>query len=220
MQPEALSIAFFDLDGTLVVGNTQFLLVRFLHSHKIISTAFVVGSALWFVGYKARLFKVTEGARAKGASMLRGLSAVDVAALMNEFTQEVLLRRLHGAAVAALREHRSAGDRVVVVSAALDPVVRSLSDHLGVDEWYGAPCEVSEGRYTGKLSGPTPYGGLKAEVAADVMRRWGVGPDVCWAYADHVTDLELLRSVGHAVAVNPKLGMARAAREAGWAILP
>ena len=108
----------------------------------------------------------------------------------------------------------------MVVSAALDPVVRSLCSHLGVEEWYGAPCEVGEGRYTGRLSGPTPYGGLKAEVAAEVMQRRGVGPDACWAYADHTTDLELLRSVGHAVAVNPKPGLAQAAREAGWAILP
>lgn len=213
-------MAFFDLDGTLVVGNTQLLLVRFLRSVGVVGRAFVLGSALWFGAYKAGLVKVTEEARAKGASMLRGLTVEEVEGIMARFREEVLLPRLHPPAVAALREHRAAADRIVVLSAALDPVVATLSGHLGVVHFVGAPCEVTEGRYSGRLSGPTPYGALKAEVAADFMRRWRVEADSCWAYADHTTDLALLRSVGHPVAVNPRPGLAQAAREAGWPILP
>jgi HAD superfamily hydrolase (TIGR01490 family) len=212
--------AFFDLDGTLVLGQTQVLLVRFLRGRGVISRAFVVGTALWFLAYKAGLVKVTQESRAKGAMVLRGLQVAEARALMASFADEVMMPRIHRAAVAALREHQAQGDKVLVLSAALDPVVKALCDTLGVTDHVAAPCEIVNGRYTGKLSGLTPYGALKAEVAAKMMAGWGIDPAASWAYADHTTDLPLLRSVGHPVAVHPKPGLLEAAKASGWAVLP
>jgi HAD superfamily hydrolase (TIGR01490 family) len=216
----AEGIAFFDLDGTLVVGNTQYLLVKFLRSEGVVGLPFVLGSALWFLGYKAGLLKVTEEARAKASSMLRGQTVERVAALMARFTDQQLLPRLHTATLAALQAHRDAGDRVVLLSAALEPVVRSLCGRLGVTDFVGAPCEIVDGRYSGRLDGAAPYGELKAEMAAEFMSRWSTDPAECWAYADHTTDIALLQSVGHPVAVNPKPGLEEVALQAGWPILP
>jgi len=212
--------AFFDLDGTLVIGQTQVLLVMFLRRRGIISLAFLAATGLWFLAYKAGLVKVTQETRAKGAEVLRGLEVAKARALMASFADEVMMPRIHPAAAAALREHQAKGDRVVVLSAALDPIVEALCDRLGVSEYVSAPCEIVNGRYTGRLSGPTPYGSLKAEVAAGLMTRWGVDPAACWAYADHTTDLALLRSVGHPVAVHPKPGLREAAQASGWTVLP
>jgi HAD superfamily hydrolase (TIGR01490 family) len=195
-------------------------MVKFFRSERIVGPTFVLGSALWFLGYKAGLFKVTEEARAKAASMLRGLPVEQVDALMTRFTDQELLPRLHTAALVALQAHREAGDRVVLLSAALEPVVRSLCERLGVEAFVGAPCEIADGRYSGRLSGPTPYGEIKAEVAAAFMNRWNKDPAGCWAYADHTSDIALLQAVGHPVAVNPKPGLEKAARQAGWPILP
>jgi HAD superfamily hydrolase (TIGR01490 family) len=214
------SIAFFDVDGTLVLGQTQLLLVLYLRSRKVIGLGFLLGTGLWFAAYKAKLVKATEGARAKGARALAGLERTRVDSLMSRFTEEVLMPRLHPQAIAALSEHLAQDDRVVVVSAALEPVVKALCDRLGVAEFFGARCQVEGGRYTGRLEGSMPYGDEKAKLALAFAGRWQVDPADCWAYADHETDLALLRSVGHAVAVHPKPGLLKAAQEAGWPILP
>ncbi len=214
------ALAFFDLDGTLVSGNTQALLIRFLRSARVVSRRFVAQAVLWFVGYKLGLVKVSEEERAKSASMLTGLSAKEVDRAISQFVEAQLLPRLHTGALAALREHQEAGDRVVIVSAALDPVVRWLATDLGVSDFVGAPCEVVGGIYTGRLSGLSPHGRQKAEVALDFMQRFGAHPDECWAYADHASDEALLRAVGHPVAVRPKPGLEKLARAAGWPILP
>lgn len=214
------SVAFFDLDGTLVAGQTTFLLIGFLRRVGIVSRAFLVGTALWFLGYKLGLVKVSEKSREKGAGVFRGLSETEVEALMARFTEEVLTPRFHPAATAALAEHLAEGDRVVVISAALEPVVRALCLRLGVQEYVGTPCEVVDGRYTGRLTGPSPHADEKTRVAAAYMSRWGADPEDCWAYADHGTDLGLLRSVGRPVAVNPKPSLREAAERAGWPILP
>jgi HAD superfamily hydrolase (TIGR01490 family) len=211
---------FFDLDGTLVVGQTTVLLVKFLRKAGVVSWSFLLGTGLWFLGYKVGLVKVTENAREKGAGVFRGLTEDEVEELMIRFTSEVLEPRFHPAAIAALAEHLAESDRVVVVSAALDPVVAALCRRLGVTEYVGTPCEVVEGRYTGRLTGPSPYAAKKVKVAAEYMERWGVDASDCWAYADHGTDLDLLRSVGHPVAVNPRPALREAAEQEGWPILP
>lgn len=218
-QPAPASVAVFDLDGTLVAGQTQVMLVKFLRRHGVVSQLFLLGTALWFLAYKARLVKVTEASRQKGAQMFRGLSVEEVDRLMARFTDEEMMPRLHPAAAAALAEHLAEGDRVVVVSAALDPLVKTLCARLGVRHFAGAPCEVVDGRYTGRLSGPTPYAAEKARVAGEFIADWGADPADCWAYADHDTDLPLLRSVGHPVAVRPRPGLLAEAERMGWPIL-
>jgi HAD superfamily hydrolase (TIGR01490 family) len=213
------TVAIFDLDGTLVMGQTQVLMVKFLRKERVISLPFVIGTALWFVAYKAGLVKVTQGSREKSAGLLKGLSEERVTALMDRFTAEEMVPRLHPAAAAALAEHLAEGDHVVVVSAALDPLVEALCRHLGVTEFAGARCEVVDGRYTGRLLGTVPYAAEKAAVAAGFIAEHGADPADCFAYADHDTDLDLLRSVGHPVAVNPRAGLRSEAERRGWPIL-
>lgn len=214
------AVAFFDLDGTLVVGQTTLLLVRFLRRVGVVSRAFVVGTGLWFVGYKLGLVRVTEKSREKGAGVFAGLREPEVDDLMDRFTDEDLVPRFHVAATAALAEHLAEGDHVMVISAALEPVVKALCRRLGVDYYVGTPCEVVDGSYSGRLTGPSPHAGEKVRVAAAFMERWGADPVDCWAYADHGTDLPLLRSVGHPVAVNARPLLLKAAQEQGWPIIP
>jgi len=215
----AQAVAFFDLDGTLVSGQTTLLLIKFLRRAGVVSRMFLVGTGLWFLAYKARLVKVSEGSRSKSASVLKGLETMEVETLMRRFSEEEMAPRLHRGASAALSKHLAAGDRVVVLSAALDPVVRALCERLQVPDYVGASCEVEDGSYTGRLGGIIPYGEEKARVAAGLMDRWGADPSACWAYADHETDIALLRSVGHPVAVSPKPALLEAAKGAGWSIL-
>jgi hypothetical protein len=87
--------AFFDLDGTLVVGQTTLLLIRFLRKVGVVSRRFLVGTTLWFLGYKLGVVKVTERSRHQGARVFAGRTVEEVQALMDRLTGEVLVPRLH-----------------------------------------------------------------------------------------------------------------------------
>ncbi len=215
----ARSLAFFDLDGTLVVGQTTLLLVKFLRKVGIVSRTFLVGTGLWFLLYKAGLIRVSARSREKGAGVFEGLSEVEVEKLMTRFTEEVLVPRFHPAATAALAKHLAEGDRVVIVSAALEPIVKALSARLDVPDYVGTGCEIVGGRYSGRLTGANPHAEEKVRFALAYMTECGADPSDCWAYADHDTDLALLESVGHPVAVNPRAELRKAAERAGWPIL-
>lgn len=215
----ARQAAFFDLDGTLVDGQTTLLLVMFLRRQGMVSLGFMVGTALWFLGYKLGLVRVNERTRHQGARVFAGRTAAEVQQAMGRFTDEVLAPRFDAAATEALTRHQARGDYVVVISAALEPVVRAVCRRLAVTEFTGTECELEGDLYCGRLVGASPHGLEKEGIAAGYMERWGVDAADCWAYADHESDLALLRSVGHPVAVNPKPGLLTAAKVAGWPIL-
>ena len=213
------AIAFFDLDGTLVVGQTQRLLVSFMRREGMIGWGFVLGVGLWFVAYRLGLVHATDSARSKAAGLMAGRRTGEVAALMDRFTAAELVPRLHQGALQELRRHQNLGDDVVIVSAALTPVVEGLARHLAVDSWVGTDLEQSDGVYTGAVAGRALYGPEKVSAARDFLARWGVDAAVCSAYADHETDAELLGSVGRPVAVNPRPALAAIAKERGWRII-
>ncbi|GAB4244153.1 MAG: HAD family hydrolase [Thermoleophilia bacterium] len=212
-------IAFFDLDGTLVAGQTQRLLVGFLRKEGMVSRRFVLGTAVWFAGYRLGLVEAGEQARARGAELLAGLPEEQVADLMSRFREQVLAPRLFAPAVAALCGHRERGDRVIILSAAFEPLVAALARRLGVDEFFATRLERAHGTYTGRVEGKALYGEEKAAAARVALAAAGVDAGLCWAYADHETDVGLLRMVGNPVAVRPKPGLKRVAESEGWPII-
>lgn len=218
--PSATVIAFFDLDGTLVVGQTQRLLVSFLRRQGLVGPGFLLGVGLWFALYRLGLVQPTDSARARAAGLMKGRSVAEVTALMDRFTSEELVPRLHAGAVSALRAHQVRGDEVVIVSAALLPVVQGLARHLGVDSCEGTRLEERGGVFTGTVVGRALYGPEKVSVARRLLELRGADALSCSAYADHETDMALLELVGSPVAVSPRPGLAAVARERGWGIIP
>lgn len=213
-------IAFFDLDGTLVMGQTQQLFVSFLRSRGEVAWAYLAGVGLWFAAYKLGLVNPTEQLRERGAHLLGGKTQAEVEALMDDFAEQVLAPRLHPGAVVALADHKTAGARVVILSAALEPLVEALARRLAVTEWAATSLEVADGRFTGRLAGRSLYGGEKVVAARRILEQSGIDPAACFAYADHETDLDLLRLVGRPVAVRPKPALLAEARSRGWRVLP
>jgi HAD superfamily hydrolase (TIGR01490 family) len=212
-------IAFFDLDGTLVRGQTQVMLVKFMRKAGKVSVWFLLGTGTWFLGYRVGLVRLTRQVRDRGAAMLRGLTESEVEQAMARFADEELVPRLHPGVIEALERHKANGEHVVILSAALEPVVRALSRRIGVEDCVGTECEMSGGRYTGRIDGPVPHANEKTRIAASFMARLDCSAMDCWAYGDHESDLSLLRWVGHPVAVSPKPGLLAAATKAGWPII-
>jgi len=75
-----------------------------------------------------------------------------------------------------------------------------------------------DGRYTGEMDFYA-YGPFKAEAMRDLAVFEGIDLAESYAYSDSYTDVPMLESVGHPVAVNPDRVLARLARERGWEIV-
>jgi phosphoserine phosphatase len=131
-----------------------------------------------------------------------------------------ILPRIYSPMLDEVHRHQDEGRATFIVSAAGNDLVKALAAVLGMEGGIGTSWAVgSEGKYTGEMDGPFVYGKGKVEA----MRRFAAGHDIdmdsSFAYSDSVSDLPMLRSVGHAVVVNPDADLLEIARQEGWQVM-
>jgi alcohol-forming fatty acyl-CoA reductase len=136
--------------------------------------------------------------------------------LVDEIVSEFMLQKLSAGAGRRVREHREAGHRTILITAAAEPFVQPIAPLF--DEVVAAKLAVKDGVYTGYLAEPP----LVGEARGAWLRRYAMleGADLksSYAYADSHSDLALLRAVGNPVAVSPDAALLRVAKRRRWPI--
>jgi len=122
-------------------------------------------------------------------------------------------------ALTALEDHRRQGHRLVLLTGCPEFLVRPLAEDLGIDSVIGSRLEERDGRWTGRLIPPHPYGEAKRGLLETWAKRETVRLDQSHAYADSSADRAVLEAVGYPHVVNPGRSMRRLAAERGWPVL-
>jgi alcohol-forming fatty acyl-CoA reductase len=146
-----------------------------------------------------------------------GLEREHVAEMARRAFGEITLPRCYPRALRRVREHVDAGHRVVLVTGALDEVVRPLAELLEV-EVRAAQLRTLDGVFDGDLAETPPSAEARGALVTRLATETGARPAVCFAYADSVSDLSMLEAVGNPVPVNPDLRLLSVARRRGWPV--
>jgi HAD superfamily hydrolase (TIGR01490 family) len=215
-----ISAAFFDLDRTLLRRSSALALAGSFRDRRLISRTQLLKAAFW------QLLFVTRGADAEavrraaedGLKILQGSTPAGMRALVAEALEPVLRPLVYREPLALVERHRQRGERVYIVSAALQEIVAAIAEDLGFDGALGTICEVRDGVYTGRSLRPL-HGPAKADAVRELAATESIDLDSSTAYSDSETDVPFLEAVGSAVAVNPDRRLRRIARERGWDVL-
>ena len=128
-----------------------------------------------------------------------------------------ILPRVYPQMLDEVHAHQDAGRATFILSAAGNGVVVSLAQVLGMEGGIGTRYEVDgEGNFTGRFDGPFVYGAGKVEAMQAFAAEHDVDLSASYAYSDSMSDLPMLRAVGHPVAVNPDPQLTEIARQEGW----
>ncbi len=145
-----------------------------------------------------------------------GASVAEMDRLGPELLADHILTKAFPAALRRIREHRRLGHRTVLITGALDIVVKPLGPLF--DDVICAEMSQLDGRYTGELVSVPPTGEVRAQALRDYAEANGFDLAESVAYADSSSDLPLLDAVGFPVAVNPETRLASMATKRGWLI--
>jgi HAD superfamily hydrolase (TIGR01490 family) len=212
-------VAVFDMDGTLLSSNV---------------VEAYLGLRLRELGLPAKAKEMSEVARSlprwlaterrDRSAFLRmvyrryeGASLAELERIVDEQVRGSMLTRLAPAAVRAIREHRAAGHRLVLVTGAITPLTRPIAPLF--DEIVAAELAVdASGRCTGLLERPPVVGESRATWLQHRASEAGWDLSVSYAYADSASDLPLLRAVGNPVVIDPDVVLSRVARKERWPV--
>ncbi len=216
-----MEAAFFDLDKTVIAKASLLAFGRTFYKEGLVTRRDVARSIY------AQLVYRYLGANEKRLSKLqRAVSGLTlgwdqkmVIRVVTEALVSIVEPLLFKEAVQLIEEHKRAGRLVYLVSASPLEIVTPMAQFLEVDGSISSkPCTDEQGHYTGEMEFYA-YGPYKAEAMVSMASDKGIDLDNSYAYSDSYTDIPMLESVGHPIAVNPDRVLARKAKESGWEIL-
>ena len=216
-----MALAIFDLDNTLLAGDSDHRWGEFLCDVGLANAeAFRQKNDAFYANYQAGSLDMTAYLDFVLAP-LSGLTRVEVRALQRQFVAECVEPMLLDKAFDLLNEHRIKGDTLLMMTATHAVVAEPVAARLGFEHWLGSGVGIHDDRYTGKAEGIPCFQQGKVDHLADWRSRHPdiADPDDCWFYSDSHNDLPLLSAVEHPVAVDPDDTLRAHAEASDWPIM-
>ncbi len=211
-------LAAFDLENTLISSNVVFsyswLATRNLGTAdrvKFAANLLREGPSLLALDNRDRTDFLRHFYR-----RYEGASVEELDQLGSELLADHILTKAFPAALRRVRAHRQLGHRTLLITGALDVVVKPLKPLF--DDIICAEMTQRDGRYTGELTHVPPTGEVRARELQDYATTHDLDLSEAVAYADSSSDLPLLDAVGFPVAVNPETRLTSMALKRGWLI--
>jgi len=214
-----VGLALFDLDDTLLGGDSDYEWGRFLVDRGVVdATVYERENRRFYAQYEAGTLDIYEFARFAYEPLAANLPAtLDRwrAAYIEERIAPLILPRGR----ALIEQHRDAGRVPVIITSTNRFVAEPIAQALRVEHLLASEPEFIDGRYTGELAGIPCFREGKVARLHAWLEQWGFDLNDSWFYSDSHNDLPLLEQVSHPVAVDADETLTAHARIRGWPII-
>ena len=219
----APQLALFDLDGTLLAGDTDVLWCEFLIDEGVLERETFAAANESIADRYARGEIAPAEFASFYAATLAGRSAREWTPIRDRFVAAAIAPRLGAASFDLVERHRAAGERVVLTTATNRFLTEPIAARLGIADLIATDLELgAAGEFTGRLSGTVnmrqgKVARMKAWLAEHGLDDSSLAAATC--YSDSINDLPLLCSAGRAIVVDPDSRLRAEALRRGWPVI-
>ncbi len=211
-----MSLAIFDLDNTLLNGDSDHAWGEFLCEKGVVDAEeYRCANDHFFHLYQQGTLDIHEFLE----FALRPLtqhSTEQLTALHQEFMQKCIEPMMLDKAAALLKQHKDSGDFLLIITATNSFVTHPIGNRLGVDAILATDPEQIDGQYTGKVAGTPCFQEGKVTRLNAWLKETGHSLANSYFYSDSRNDLPLLELVTHPVAVDADDTLRQIAQQRGW----
>jgi len=214
-----MRLAVFDLDNTLLAGDSDYLWGRFQVDQGVVDAeTYERENQRFYREYQAGTLDIHEYA-AFALQSLVNHDLTQMQALRSRFVDECVAPIIAAGTPALLERHRAQGDILIITTATNRFVTEPIAQLLGIDHLLATDPEIVDGRYTGRIAGIPNFQAGKVVR----LRQWiGNQPEPCEhmsCYSDSHNDIPLLEMAQSAVAVDPDAVLQATAEHRGWSVI-
>jgi HAD superfamily hydrolase (TIGR01490 family) len=214
-----MTIALFDLDNTLLAGDSDYLWGEFLVKNKMVDDQVFRRENLRFYEEYAEGVLDIDEYLAFQLGVLAQYDKKELDLKRNLFLKEMVLPIIATKTKSILEKHRERGDTLVIITTTNRFVTTPIAKALEVDHLIATEVEVKDGQYTGRASGIPCFQQGKVTLLNQWLQQNKKDLVGSWFYSDSHNDLPLLKEVDNPVAVDPDKKLAQYATESGWPII-
>jgi HAD superfamily hydrolase (TIGR01490 family) len=217
-----VNLALFDLDNTLLNGDSDFEWSQFLIRIGVLDRELFEAKNLdFYEHYKAGTLDIQEFLDFQLKPLSRHARKT-----LDEWRQRFMSEQALGMISKAARDlvncHRAAGDVCAIITATNSFVTAPIAREFGVEHLIATEPEHNHGEFTGRVAGVPCF----REGKITRLESWMEQQGWKWSsfagttfYSDSLNDLPLLAKVKNPVAVNPDDTLRKHSEQRGWKVI-
>lgn len=217
-----MNLALFDLDNTLLNGDSDFEWAQFLIEQGVLDRElFEAKNLAFYEQYKAGTLDIYEFLDFQLKPLSRHARKV-----LNGWRDDFMQHKVRGMMTVPAQElvarHRAAADVCVIITATNSFVTSPIAREFGVEHLIATEPEEKDGEFTGGVAGVPCFREGKITRLENWFAQRGWGWDSfadSFFYSDSLNDLPLLAKVNNPIAVDPDATLRKHAEQHGWPIL-
>ena len=214
-----MSLAIFDLDNTLIGGDSDFLWGEFIGEEGIVdANAYRKKNEYFYQQYDLGTLDIYAWLE----FCLEPLTRYSMSELQ-EFHHRFMIQKIEpillDKAQNCINRHKERGDTVLVITASTSFVTAPIVKKYGINQMLATEPEIKAGRYTGGVSGMPCFQAGKIDKLMPWLQKNEETLTGSTFYSDSHNDLPLLELVDNPVAVNADKILTKIAEKKGWEVL-
>ncbi len=214
-----MALAIFDLDNTLLGGDSDYLWGRYLAENAIVDPHSYHDTNLAFYNdYQSGQLDINAFLQFVFEPLAKN-SMQDLLAWRADYLQQKILPINLPKGLELIEHHRQQGDTLLIMTATNSFLTTPIAELLKIDHLIATDPEMLDGRYTGKVFGVPSFQHGKVERLQHWLAEHQQDLAGSYFYSDSHNDLPLLEQVDTPIAVDPDDKLAEVARQRDWKIL-
>jgi HAD superfamily hydrolase (TIGR01490 family) len=214
-----MPLAIFDLDNTLLSGDSDYLWGQHLAARGVVDVAaHQAANARFYADYKAGRLDI-DAFLAFALRPLRENDPAHLEAWRAEFVETEIVPLIGQPALDLVARHRAAGDTLMVITATNAFVTAPIVARFGIPHLIATEPERDGEQFTGRAAGIPAFREGKVKRLEAWLGEHGESLEGSHFYSDSINDLPLLERVEHPVAVDPDPLLAAIAADRNWPVI-
>ncbi|MEK9649989.1 MAG: HAD-IB family hydrolase [Gammaproteobacteria bacterium] len=212
-------LAIFDLDNTILDGDSDFGFINFLIEENILSDSYRDTNQRYMDAYLNGTLEMEDWGKFS-LVFYDQKTAEDIKQTMDRFFKKVFEPLINIFALRRIHHHHENNDYLLLATATNEIIAKLAAKRLGFNDYIATKIVRNrEGCYTNKIEFPPAFKeGKLAHLLKWIGDNHWVGNETLF-YSDSVNDLPLLEYVTHPIATNPDSNLREIATQRGWEIL-
>jgi HAD superfamily hydrolase (TIGR01490 family) len=214
-----MTLALFDLDNTLLTGDSDHEWGNFLIKKKLVDeTSYKATNDAFYAQYEQGTLDIFEYT-AFSFVPLAEHTMDELRLLHREFMDSVIRPMIGDKARALVESHRDQGHTLLVITATNSFITRPIIEEFGIDHLIATEPKIINGRFTNEIDGTPCFQGGKVVRLEQWLEQNKTNLTGSFFYSDSFNDLSLMEKVDTAIAVDPDEKLRSTAMDKGWEII-
>jgi HAD superfamily hydrolase (TIGR01490 family) len=214
-----MALAIFDLDNTLIAGDSDHSWGEFLVDQNIVDPQlYKKMNDKFYADYESGCLDIVAYLEFS-VEPLTKFTLEELDKLHRQFMREVIEPMKLDQAETLINQHRLAGDRLLVITSTNRFIVEPICKSLGIDEIIATDLQILDGKYSGKVAGTPTYKEGKVERFNQWLKAQNITSEGSYFYSDSINDMPMLREVAYPIAVDPDSALRKEAESRNWKII-